>query len=445
MLRGSIIERNELLLFLSGERVPRATSVSIEEVRTRMGPDRYAVLWESAKDSSSGKLPVIIVPDTGLREFYSFVSTYVNAYVPFSAFFRVIATSELDSVISDKLLPLYEPRLALTHNMVSIAMVEALIRRGDKQSKIDQLLVSDVKSTLTATLLHSASAFGATAPLREIGQKWDYLAKRISGDRSDISDVILEVVDSFLSSLNEAKLDRRSTHMGFVGSLVRDIAAEGRISEHHWRVFTERSPQISGAYQSLRGPREDRIKSLSNTLAVIQSSNHEDSAYAACLAGFTLALVADGSLQYLPLAVDISSDKRAVIWFAAWSSLLSKSDVLTVANAIGRRSARDIFVKADLYQGPTTDISFEEFRLQGSSFTKNGHTSMAGTISIELYPTIPACFRIPMPSDDSQPLDVESSRRFIEETQHYLDRARVSLNRMLDSKSRYKGKNRGQI
>lgn len=444
MLHGNIIERDELLLLISGDRAPKPESISLDEMKAGLNRGRSAMLWENAKQAVSGARPVLVVRDSELREFFSFVGTYINTNVPFSAFYRVISLSNFIDLFDDSVLPLYKMEKSKPRaHMVGLAIAEATLRRLDRSKKIESISVGEVRSTLASTLLSAAFSFGEDAPLSEISSRWTYLSDHISmeGDQA-ISRDVASIISKITAPLNRSGKDKSYINSDTMSHVIKDVTREGMISKYHWAAICDRTPQLISAYQKLRGPREERVKALFATMADVQKIAHDNKEYAACIAGSMFALVGDGSFQYLPLALDFSNDPQTIMWFAGWSSLMSKTDALSIGKSLGARSARDIFVYDDIYTQQKSDISFDEIIIDGLEFSKNGRSSNEGTILVEIYPTISSYFRV-NPSFINNSLNIdESSIRAIEEAQIYIDRARVSLGRAFEGRSRSKQRSR---
>lgn len=425
MFQGIIVDRNDLLLLLSEEGAFNAKTLTVNDIVEANRTGRYVACFRSDQRNTLEKKPVLIIEDDDIREFYAFVGTYTAAFHPFSSVFRVISRSAFESIFSNQ----DDIKRKLPRATIGIAIAEAMLQNGRATRSIDELSISHVRGTLSAPLLSALNIYGSNTPYQEIAHKWAVVFRAISGDKYTLSSEVTEVFDPLAQALFGSRSGPDSKLSRLISDIVHDVALSGKIESHHWDHFSSNFLGIREPFEKFRGPREERIRTLTTIIRNAELTADKNHAWS-CFIGFMVALVSNGSLSYLPLSMEFSKNPSTVLWFAAWSSLLRENDILTTARALGLRCARDVFLVEDLFSSPRSDMSYDEFRNNASDKSFYNRLSNPRSAEIEIYPAVVSHIDLTRLLNDDRVMMQDSYARTVEEVQHYLERAKHALGRI---------------
>jgi hypothetical protein len=417
---GAVLDRRDLLAWVGNQLTPVVKSIDSADLQ--LDHDSCVLIWRD-RASVQGRGPLIVVADQGLAEFFAFTSTYLPAYTPFSAFFRVLGITAFRSMMTSR-----ETDGVIPHAAIGIAIAEAALAQVGRRT-LDRISVSSIRSTLSATLLCAVWQQKLEAPLEEVAARWRTLILA-TGDRQNRWNLekFVEVIGIFSTSL----LDSSASLPPNMYAALRVTQTEGSITVDAWRLLVSNTPTFAGAFDKLRGPREDRLKAARVVLKDLTTMREKvDQTEAECLAGCIIAMIGDGSFQYLPLALELGEFLPAsILWFAAWCALFKSNDILSFSNSVGRRAARDIFTDADLFALPTCDIAIEEWVTVYDRATDGKfHSLYPGWASVEISPCQNALIRMQGQQVDREARFTASSD--LQEAIRMLDRTRQLVSRAI--------------
>jgi hypothetical protein len=298
---------------------------------------------------------------------------------------------------------------------------------------LDEIPLAGVSATLSSALL-GGMASGMLGDRTELVAKRWVATRDLLGDREPpyYLTAIIEIFDA-LSGAN-ARSATAKVDIERQMEVVREVMSTGLVDRRDWNHLVQGRPDLANIFDLMRGPREDRTKHFRSSTQMLKAAfTPEKHGMAACLAGCLLALVGDGSFQYLPLCREFGGEiPGATVWFGLWSSLLKTSDVLSGGGSLGRRAARDLFVEVEPFEAPKDDISYDELKVLGvdtygaTKFRSAQQTSL----SVELLPGISAKFR----TKNAQKNDGDRERRIspedVSELRFLLDRAEKVVDRI---------------
>jgi hypothetical protein len=396
MITSAIVTREEFLAWIGGRGLDQPFLFDLKLVNAKMRKGRYAIIWEGDDFFKQRGNAVIAVPRSDLRDFFAFVTTYVSDYVPFTAFFRVVTLDELGELLDAPAYPEVE-KLDDVRKFVGVGISEAFMRVNGKIGTLEEMPVAAVGATLSSVLAASLYNGAGGASLQDIANRWGIAKKFLSDDEGD--DQIATCVQIFQTvalALGGRAIDEKNQVSRQVAPVIVNVRSRGVMLEDDWFSLSRNFPGLIGSFSTMRGPREDRIKGFMSAMAnVRQSAIAENRRMAECIAGCLLALVGDGSFQYLQLSREFNPDMRAsTLWFGMWASLFRNSDVLTAGECLGRRAARDCFAQRRLFDDPKDDIAFEELQVVASAPAITFRTAQQAALSVEIAPNISARFRI---------------------------------------------------
>jgi hypothetical protein len=435
MLTAAVLTRENFLAWLSGRGPDQSFRLDGGKLQARIPKGQYAVIWDKDTSFAQHGRAIISLSQSDMQDFFAFVTTYVSGYVPFTAFFRVVPIEVLDDFLESSTNGISKHPDAPS-SLIGVALAEAFLRMPGRPSSVDDIPLSAVGATLSSVLAGALGTATGRKSLETIASRW--MTVRLWLGDQESSGQLRNVVEIFraVSGYGGARRD------GTEGSIspeqskaVLNVIANGVISQDDWSLLTSKNQRVEDAYARMRGPREDRTKTFFSSLQVLRSELNADSRGAIeCLAGCLLAMVGDGSFQYLPLCREFGDDLAgATLWFGLWASLQKTSDVLTIGNCAGRRVARDVFVAPRAFDMPKDDISFEELQVIGISPSDQPRfrSAQQTSLSVELVPGVSARFRwgkVQPRISDSLPQAVVD----LSELQFLLERAGRTVARLTD-------------
>src|SRR5687767_8463572 len=94
----ALLDRRAFLDWLGEETTPPARPLyNLSTLSADLRNSDLALIWDDVPNGpGSISNPVVVVADAKYRDFLAWATTYVSTYTPFTAFFRVIKTSDLD-------------------------------------------------------------------------------------------------------------------------------------------------------------------------------------------------------------------------------------------------------------------------------------------------------------------------------------------------------------
>ncbi|WP_296426544.1 hypothetical protein [Yoonia sp.] len=435
----SMLSREAFLEWLAGSYVPKTLAFKDRQFSKPLDAE-VALLWKG--EPSKSAVPVILVKQQGLREFYAFVSTYVSTYCPFSAFFHVVPYESAATMAC--LQESSSPAVNIPDELIGVAIAEAYAQSRGKIRSLNELSVQGIQATLSATLLEFLIRGGDLKDMNGIAEKWAAI-RNSSSDTSLVlsSEMILDVWTTIGRALTSAKASKARDARAEISSALKGALVENSSLEKWFFPLTNSIPELGEAVRNMTLAREERVRTLPMALNSLRQSN-TDPLLKEFVVGGLLSMVGNGSFDQLKLLDEILRDfPKAALWFGVISSLQKRSDVLTAGNCLGRRVARDVKKSVEIFAPPESDISFEELMILGEETLKadSFRTAHSGVISVALYGTVASSFR--NPKSKRQEIDAQVSReqakinlKEFEELRFLLDRANRVLRNLQPSSQR---------
>ena len=144
------------------------------------------LLW-SEPEGRDQIQPLIAVPTEELRDFLSFVGTYVTTFRPFTAFFRVVP-AEMVSAITERQQPSLRTRSQVVRLVAGASMAEASLRAG-RVSSAKSTRLSTLAATMSACFGQAVVAGYSAKSIDWLSREWDAIHRR----SRDSEDSLLEV------------------------------------------------------------------------------------------------------------------------------------------------------------------------------------------------------------------------------------------------------------
>jgi hypothetical protein len=419
-MKTTVLSRTEFLRWIGEQDGARASTAAPAISAT----GDVTMAWPS-NDSSDD--PIIAVPGAELREFMAFVSTYIGTFVPFTAFFRVVALEMLD------FLP-YPTDLRSDEELrpfVGVVIADAALQVGNDTTRISDLTVQACYAAPSFACARAFSA-GYLSPMVDVAlQRWSHVRGSLRAGTPRPHEMQLDrfwkqALEGFDPDVEPG--DEHDPLKSFIVDVRRAIA----------RGIHPESPLLSGVVteRQLRTlqqeSREERVRALDDIFKSLGESNiPRDQAEA--LLGFVISQVAEGSFAYLSLAMKYSSGFPLVpLWFGAFSAARLDSDVLTASDCLGRRLLRRMQSGRRLEDSITADFNFEEFMIfHGEGRVNKVRTERTTAVDIDLLPAVTARFRLGRNTEvpagrgaDRNEMTLDRVRKLVAEVSRLLDDGR---------------------
>lgn len=379
--------KNDFLRFLDGENpsVEPASEFSLSRAT-------YCVLIYQQDPQSALDLPqAIFVRPEEMREFFAFVTTYSQRYLPFSSFFKVV-TNPLE-VASDSIAP--QKSSPLNGAAVSISIAEAFVQSSlDKQNRtIDDLSLQACLSTFSYAVAGAVYNNYDTSILGDLYERW-------ASVRSFITNDDLRITPHRLASAWQAILSAQETRgaggvqipemQHVIAGLIRD----GAVPQYEWDGLLRGMPEVKRLSWDTKSPREDRIANLQMVYRELVYNTHIPIELREFVAGAFTSMLGEGSFLYLPLVATLSDVlPLAAFWYAFMCALHPKTDALSVANSLALRVHKHLQDER-LSRTPCFDISYDEAIMlaKGTVRLPPFRTEIQSIIAVEILPRIVARF-----------------------------------------------------
>ena len=387
---GTVLSREQLINWLAGK--SHNSLIAIREVGDiHVGPGQCLAVREDPSETPMRSGWIIAVQPRDMREFLAFVATYASSFSPFTAFFRVLSLPELS-----RHLDLSDNIARVPLELVALPIAESFIALDGRAKRLEEVSLSSVGGTLSWTFLESLSAgIVATAPA-EIADRWVMARKRLTeADPHGASLThVIDVWRIIFARYGRHSFKPRDEFEKLTIDAYGLAVEAGGLTEDLWRRLSAGAPAIAGAYSLMRGPREDRSRAMGQLFREIISEKGLAGHYRHCLAGALMALMAEGSFRYLPLATSGPVELPGMpLWFSLWSATFKATDVFDTGDCLGRHLAKRLPTYFDPFAPPTDDIAFDEFETKEAKEIAVLRTSQQSTISIEIAPYVSARFR----------------------------------------------------
>lgn len=392
----AVTDRREFLEWLGTGKVPDARPLDdLQQLSNQPIEDKIGLVWpHEPQPVHPDATPVILVaPDTA-RDFHAWAATYISTYAPFSAFFRVIKTSDLDRL---DLLRRIAPDLdgAAAERLVVVAIAEAAVQSASVPNSLSHLSLQACEATFSF-LAHKALNSGwHPSLLPELANAWSRARNLTTNGELRLP---VEATTKFWLLISAALTGRTYGQEGGwtrdIGQLIRGAQSGQSIPDSPGWSYLQENVPVKDLRQVFLLPKEEQLRVLDRTARTILERNTPlESAEA--IVGYLAARLGNGSLNYLG-AVDefVRVLPAAPLWFAFFSMWLPEFDGLSNGQCLGRRLAKAAMRVPSFFEAPTSDISLAEFEVLSSSPTgANFRTQFASVIDLELFPFMNAKFR----------------------------------------------------
>lgn len=386
MLNIAVLDPEEFLSWLGNGRLPKPSVQSLSWVRKRLSSAFCGVAIRGGNNVLDVNSTVVVVEENRMQDFFAFVSTYVNEFAPFSAYFRVVSTNQIELISEDASMT-FNGATSVIDRLVGTAIVEAAIYLQGSGEAVRPVTIAAAGATFSAAALQGL-ALSPKADVYSISQGWQSLRAALGSDQLPLNTDALARFWQILRVAVHGGEALDVTVPDVILSALRTVMANGRLDDVALENLLSSLPELAGDLSRFRGTREGRARAIQEAISVLSRSRGDEDQLRDCVAGCLISLIGDGSFKFMPAALSTSSILRmAPLWFAVWSGLQTNSDIMTEFNCMGRRIARDLRARVGVYDGPNDDISVMELMSWGSDVEQLPREH-ASSISVEIYPWV---------------------------------------------------------
>lgn len=389
MLNITFLDTEEFLAWVGQKSPLKPNILAPTAIRKQISSKFCAVVVPDQRRNDPDRRAIVVVEDRKARDFFAFVSTYVTDYVPFTAFFRVVTTDQLD-LLADT--PDFTPRntTSVVEKLVGIAIVEAALylRSPNAHETGRPITLAASGATYSAAAIQGL-ALSPQADVLAIGRGWQSLRSAVGGEQLPLD---VKALGNFWQLVRLAVHGGSSSDLPASEAVVirsmRQVIESGRVDDSVLEDLISSLPELRGDLSRFRGTREGRARAIQEAISLLSNSTGYEGQLRDCVAGCLLSLLGGGSFRFIPAALSTGKAlQMAPLWFAAWSGLQASSDIMTEFHCMGRRMARDLCARRGLYNSPTDDISILELVEAGADIDQlpRGQTS---SIAVEIYPGV---------------------------------------------------------
>jgi hypothetical protein len=361
------------------------------------GNEELLLLWPSdpapSESASARRLPnTIVVRPNDMREFTSWVSTFIGGYRPFTAFFRVI-----DPQYAQLAFERSEPSLGTLENaVVGLIIAEALTLSGNQRS-VSALSLLPSESTYSYSFTRAlALGYVRDGNGRDPIASPLALARRLTRQPArKLSDELLASALNVLAWLAMGPAaPRRPDVPAFIWETCRELLSHGEV-KRSWGLLDGHGAPSSQVLDEMRGPREHRVRIFER---VLKDMNQQDVLTSSFLTGLLADQIAPGTFEHVDLVLPyVNRYPMALVWYGLCAGLHPESEIQQIGDCLGRRLIRDLLAADPITSQPKYDISIAELevyldREQPLEF----RVASQNHIAVELLPGVPAYMRWPV-------------------------------------------------
>jgi hypothetical protein len=388
----------------------QAASDIEQALLSSVDPDAVMLVW---RDEASLNSPfdtfLIILPDGLYENFLAWTFTYVGGYRPITSFFRIIRASDIERFELFSNLKPWLSRRALDA-FAAAAIAEASVQIGAR-ARGRFLTVQNCMLTFSFAATRGLYAGLHPSQLVDLAERWDDF-RQINGasvPRLSANEGLSFWLVASSALLPDHPSSNESDWMGILSAIIRRIhGGETDLpSAAMWGPFVEIAQAVAPFAEAGALARERQIRVLDQAAIAIKKSEAPRPLKDAAL-GMLVAKLGDGSIQYMPLSMDLAEGSLcASLWFAFFSAFHKSSDGLTAANSLGRHVVRRAAIQRDIFDKSKTSLGFDEGRIiAGSKGSEMLLGSFGAVVEIELLP----CIAAPMPNPTRRVEDDQRKR-----------------------------------
>jgi hypothetical protein len=428
MIRAAVLTREQFVGWLGRAFQPASREMTADELAD-LKPESVALAWRHSSQSDlEGRVPPIIaVRSTEMREFFSFVGTYVSTYQPFSAFFRVVPLDLIAELVDKEH---GGPRNVVSEHLMGPIIAEAHAQIAERSRTLSDLSIQGCLATLSSSAVATLASGYNRRHLGLAFDKWLKTRQRLTNEELRLSPSLVREFWNVISLLYEnhprgqESIDEPAQNI--LPFLTDVMSLTDDTDPQTWPLLTEALPLARLGLRQMRESRESRVRALDKVIPEIASTENVDRRVREVIAAYLASRVAAGSLRYLELLRSVASQlPAATLWFGFFASLHTDSDVMTAGGCLGRRLSRHFGRVETVFDVPSTDVSADEFEVlvPDRKSDLKFRTEHQGIIAVEIFPGVKGLFRLPRdPPKDREDRPANIASEAAREIKYLVDR-----------------------
>lgn len=362
------------------------------------GRDELGLVWcEDPRQRWS--LPEAVLLDQNKhRDFLAWVLTYLPNFRPFTAYCRVVDFATAENSLRGKPVPSLGK---LEEACLGLILGEATTYLIDRyRSELGRLSLIGCTSTYSFAMTR-ALALGVLNPYTDpVSDTWSAVRDLTKQPKLTLSLETLQEPWAVVLRLAKDGSASRQTVLNKPIDQVMDACLElyktGDIQPQQWHAVTRGFPEIKNVKEQMRGPLEDRVRTLEKSLAILLTQKGSDRATGAFLCGYLASQVSPGSFDHAPLLTfNIHEFPTALLWYGLCAGLQEGFNLQNYSAGLGRRVLRDVFRRENFLDRPRCDVAVAELKVLTSSESAmvDFPTGGQGHLVVEIAPCVTTLVR----------------------------------------------------
>jgi hypothetical protein len=445
----SLIERRDFGDLLTGEGVTR-TSVSEADSLSyladfRLSSDQMIVAVWPENPAAAGDLPSLLVCRDGLKDDWAaWITTYVAKLRPFTAFMRLVTSTELEMIAVGSRAPSLRD---LTWPASGMILGEALSASGLPDKALETLPANVFESTLSFAIFRTWALFPKGLGRTNVVDGWERTRKLTRQNPRGIDTLaIASTCESVIEAASGSKQQSGLTDSDVVRA-VRSILEFGGLSyggSPHERL-------LSDVQQRMRGPREDRVVAFTQVVREMEGAAIPFSdEFRSFVLGYLASRIAPGTIQHSAVIAPLLSHYKAALLWYGFCAAFGDSEKKTSSGARFSRSpldlpgsarwvVRSLLRREDYASRPSCDIALVELLALSRTGDDplSGLTRTAqGTAVVEIIPGVSTVVNTHQRSNAAESGMTPRQREMLSSMGRQIERLRDMYGELIDVDTR---------
>jgi len=388
-------------------------------------PDMIYFIWETRPEPGRKTLPAyLVLPDGHGRDFLAWSATFIGTVKPFTAFARVLEWSTA-KIIFDSFIP--SEASSISEAVIGLIVGEALAR--NKAYNPSNLTITQCKSTASYAMAKVFALGLFSLGIDTVMSKYQKVSQNNAIEAPCISNNDFRLIwalakrllfsetkdnnDAWSNLIQKDTMDVKPSifqyYMDYMLSACREISISGEISITTWNRLTNNSYfNYDEMKQEMESTMERRIVFFQKVVSSPSIRTIEVPLARSFIVAYLAFKINPGTMSHCKLLGTFNNEfPSALVFYGFISGIYSKTELLESFDCLGRRIARDITRRADLFDHPTCDISVEEMDVLSSGENPLTHYKkfVDSAIKVELFPHVNVYYPVLSPNSDSSKLN----------------------------------------
>lgn len=387
-MRYSIISK-EFLLNVLGETETLDSKLiklnELENVSQKIMRDEILLVWNG--NSVFNDSPVWFIRDDKYEEMIAYLSTYVRSYTPFSAFNRILPLKFLNLINKIK----GKKSKESYNKLICIVIAESLYQYDSSINSISDISVQASLATVSSSIVSALFLGYGAKDIATLIENWTSVRTILKSPTPPLNSEILAKFWMLICSVISDMKPTSNNVSSKMNKAIKRIIKQEEIKVGEWGDLTYPNKDIGEYFLSLKGPREESIEEFNNLLNLIEKKTEINESDKQIILGAALSIVSSGSLSLLPWTMRFKQRFPLFpLWYSFFCGFNKHSDVKEIADGLGNHLAKRILCDQRLFDSPTSDISFPEFKViyRGNNILPNFRSAQSSVLDIEIIPLV---------------------------------------------------------